>query len=106
MERLQRLCTVMVVLFLCVVVKAQDTRYAEHSVLREGAWAKVRVDKSGIFQLTGSLVSSCGFSDIKQVKVYGYGGGLQPELRDHRFARYDLKGKEMPSSLAHVLKHL
>jgi len=66
-------------------------------VLREGAWAKVRVDKSGIFQLTGSLVSSCGFSDIKKVKVYGYGGALQPErlTGDYLTATDDLK--EVPT---------
>ena len=97
MKRLQRLCTVVLTLFFCVVAKAQDTRYAEHSVLREGAWAKVRVDKSGIFQLTGSLVSSCGFSDIKKVKVYGYGGALQPErlTGDYLTATDDLK--EVPT---------
>ena len=54
-------------------------RYAEHSVLQNGIWAKIRIPASGIYQISGSFARSCGFQDISQVKVYGYGGGLQPE---------------------------
>jgi len=54
-------------------------RYAAHSVLREGSWAKIRIAESGVCQLTASLIRSCGFSDLSRVKVYGYGGALQPE---------------------------
>ena len=87
----------MVVLLLCTIAKAQTTRYAEHSVLREGTWAKVRIPKSGVYQLTSSLIRSCGFSDIKKVKVYGYGGALQPErlTGDYLTATDDLK--EVPT---------
>ena len=51
-------------------------RYAEHSVLREGRWAKIRVAESGIYQLTSALVRQAGFTDINKVKLYGYGGNL------------------------------
>ena len=54
-------------------------RYAEHSVLASGNWAKIRVPESGIYQLTESLVKQAGFSDVSKVKVYGYGGALQSE---------------------------
>ena len=73
-------------------VKSQDTgdrrnvrragekeRYAEHSVLREGSWAKISIPESGIYQLTDALVKKAGFSDPSKVKIYGYGGALQPE---------------------------
>ena len=56
-----------------------STRYAEHSVLREGTWAKIRIPESGFYQLTDALIKKAGLSDMNKVKVYGYGGALQPE---------------------------
>ena len=87
----------MVVLFLCMTAKAQDTRYAEHSVLREGSWAKVRIPKSGVYQLTNSLIRSCGFSDLKKVKIYGYGGALQPESLTGEYLTATDDLKEVPT---------
>ena len=60
----------------------QASRYASHSVLASGKWAKIRVPSSGIFQLTSELVRKAGFSDLSKVKIYGYGGALQPEALD------------------------
>ena len=61
-----------------------EGRYAEHSVLREGNWAKIRVPESGFYQLS-------------DVKIYGYGGALQPEklTGDYLTATDDLK--EVPT---------
>ena len=53
--------------------------YAEHSVLASGRWVKISVPSTGIYQLTSELVRKAGFSDINKVKVYGYGGAMQPE---------------------------
>jgi len=55
-------------------------RYADNSVLREGTWVKICIPKTGIYQLTDDLIRSAGFSHLSKVKIYGYGGGLQPEL--------------------------
>ena len=73
------------------------SRYADHSVLQSGSWAKVRVPASGYYQLTDALVRKAGFSDISKVKVYGYGGALQPErlTGDYLAATDDLK--EVPT---------
>lgn len=57
-------------------------RYAAHSVLASGRWAKISVPESGIYQLTEALVRKAGFSDLSKVKVYGYGGNLQNERFD------------------------
>ncbi len=57
----------------------ESGRYAEHSVLATGKWAKIRVPESGVYQLTDALIQHAGFSDLSKVKVYGYGGNLQPE---------------------------
>ena len=57
----------------------EPSRYAEHSVLREGTWAKVRVPATGFYQLSDELIKRCGFKQPSKVKIYGYGGALQPE---------------------------
>ncbi|MBR0166254.1 MAG: type IX secretion system sortase PorU [Prevotella sp.] len=75
-------------------------RYAEHSVLREGTWAKIRIPESGFYQLTDGLVKKAGFSDMNKVKVYGYGGALQPEslTGDYLASTDDLQ--EVPTCMA------
>lgn len=76
--------------------KAQG-RYTEHSVLREGNWAKISIAESGFYELTDELVRKAGFSDASHVKIYGYGGALQPErlTGDYLSATDDLK--ELPT---------
>ena len=54
-------------------------RYASHSVLATGRWAKIRVPSTGVYQLTSDLIRKAGFTDINKVKIYGYGGAMQPE---------------------------
>ncbi len=54
--------------------------YASHSVLATGQWVKISVPSTGIYQLTVSMLRRAGFSRPDRVKVYGYGGGLQPEV--------------------------
>jgi len=57
---------------------AGDT-YAASSVLSTGRWAKISVPATGVYQLTDALIRKAGFTDLNKVKVYGYGGALQPE---------------------------
>ena len=72
-------------------------RYAEHSILSQGKWAKISVSNTGIHQLTASTIKSAGFSDISKVKIYGYGGNLVPEvLSDNYLREYD-DLKEIPT---------
>ena len=86
------------------VTRAEDNdsshssgRYAAHSVLASGQWAKISVERTGIHQLTDALVRQCGFSNINKVKIYGYGGALQPEVltEDYLKATDDLR--EVPT---------
>ena len=79
------------------LVARGEGRYAEHSVLREGNWAKIRVAESGFYQLTDALIKKAGFSNPSKVRVYGYGGALQPEklTGDYLTATDDLK--EIPT---------
>ncbi|MBR1469322.1 MAG: type IX secretion system sortase PorU [Prevotella sp.] len=65
----------------------QEGRYAENSVLATGRWAKIRVAESGIYQITDELIKKGGFSDLSKVKIYGYGGHLQPEVLTEDYLR-------------------
>lgn len=56
------------------------SRYAQHSVLSSGKWAKIRVPNTGFYELTEDVVRKAGFKDIKNVHIYGYGGNLVPEV--------------------------
>ena len=57
-----------------------SSRYAGHSVLASGQWVKIRIPHTGIYQLTEDLIKKAGFRNLDKVKVYGYGGAMQPEL--------------------------
>ena len=71
-------------------------RYVQHSVLQSGKWAKIRIAESGIYQLSAALIRKCGFSDISKVKVYGYGGALQPESLTGEYLKATDDLKEVP----------
>lgn len=53
-------------------LSAQD--WASSSVLSQGAWRKVSVEKTGVYCLTQSQLSQMGFSDPSKVRIYGAGG--------------------------------
>ena len=57
-------------------------RYAPHSVLATGQWAKIQVPEDGVYQLTTALIQKAGFSNLNRIKIYGYGGHLQNEQLD------------------------
>ena len=82
------------------LAESESSRYADHSVLATGRWAKIRVSSSGIYQLTNDLIRRAGFTDISKVKIYGYGGALQPETLtgDYLASTDDLK--EVPVCVA------
>ena len=77
--------------------RAATDRYAANSVLASGRWVKISVPSTGIYQLTDALLQQAGFSDQSKVKIYGYGGAMQPELltADYVTSTDDLK--ELPT---------
>ena len=77
--------------------EGEPSRYAEHSVLREGTWAKIRVPDTGFYQLSNELIRKCGFSDPLKVKIYGYGGALQPECLTGDYLRETDDLTEVPT---------
>lgn len=79
--------------------RAPTNCYAESSVLKTGTWVKFCIPSTGIYQLTTDLLRRAGFSSLDKVKVYGYGGGLQPErlTTDYLMQTDDLK--ELPTCM-------
>jgi hypothetical protein len=55
-----------------------------NSVLSEGKWFKISTNKSGIYKLNFSSLSSFGLAvndlQISSIKLYGNGGGMLPKL--------------------------
>ena len=76
---------------------SRGDRYAAHSVLREGRWAKIRVPETGVYEITQTLVRRAGFTDLSRVKVYGYGGALQDEVLDEDYLIEHDDLKEVPT---------
>ena len=58
---------------------AQQQRYARHSLMATGKWVKITVPETGFYELSDSLLEAAGFSDPDRVRLYGYGGAMQPE---------------------------
>ena len=76
-----------------------SSRYADHSVLATGRWAKISVAQTGIHQLTETLIRKAGFTDMSRVKIYGYGGALQPEVMTDDYLRATDDLQEVPSCM-------
>ena len=72
-------------------------RYAAHSVLATGHWAKIRIPATGIYQLTETVIKKAGFSDLAKVRIYGYGGELQPEALTDSYLRATDDLQELPT---------
>lgn len=54
--------------------------YTPSSVLAEGRWVKISVDRTGLYLISNSDLRSWGFSDPSKVNVYGYGGNRISDL--------------------------
>lgn len=50
--------------------------YAAHSKLASGRWVKIKVEKSGMQQVTSEQLKQWGFDHPEDVSIFGYGGAL------------------------------
>lgn len=55
-------------------VKKAMTTFAQQSVLANGYWYKIKIDKTGLYSLTFDELKSMGFSQPENIRVYGNGG--------------------------------
>ncbi|MBN8702265.1 MAG: type IX secretion system sortase PorU [Bacteroidetes bacterium] len=67
--------------------------YASNSVLANGMWYKIAVEKSGVFKLSYSFLKNIGVdlknTNPKNIKIYGNGGGMLP-MANSKFRFDDL----------------
>jgi len=72
-----------------VYFNEHDRDYTDNSVLSQGDWFKIRVDKGGVYKLTYSQLQEMGFDvsvPVSKIALYGNGGGTLPEINtDFRF---------------------
>ncbi len=47
--------------------------YKETSLLASGKWVKISIPESGLYAIPASTLRSWGFSNIQNVRIYGYG---------------------------------
>lgn len=82
--------------FSYIILKENDTSdkkiknsYNEvtESVLNNGKWVKIKIDKDGIYKLSYSDIVDMGFSNPANIKLFGNGGEMLPENTD--YYRYD-----------------
>ena len=66
-------------------------------MLATGHWAKIRIPATGIYQLTETVIKKAGFSDLAKVRIYGYGGELQPEALTDSYLRATDDLQELPT---------
>lgn len=64
-------------------VNNRRANYANNSVLDNGDWFKIKVNKGGIYKITYSQLQEMGFdvnSAVSKIALYGNGGGTLPEI--------------------------
>jgi hypothetical protein len=68
---------------------SKDENDIVNSVLSTGDWYRFYIDKSGVFQLTKSFLSSIGVNtnavDPRTIKIYGNGGRMLPLLNSENY---------------------
>lgn len=63
------------------LVSSKNLMALSNSVLKEGEWKRFYVQKSGVYKITKSFLSSLGFNvnvDPRTIKIYGNGGRMVP----------------------------
>ncbi|MDN5350444.1 MAG: hypothetical protein PWQ54_1840 [Bacteroidales bacterium] len=70
---------------------ANQTNFANTSVLSSGNWFKIKVPKTGVYQLTVPELQEIGINtgttDPRNLRIYSNGGGILPE--DNQAFRHD-----------------
>jgi hypothetical protein len=72
-----------IVVFLLPMILLAGYPHKTHSVLENGKWFRISLQKTGIYQITYDDFVSMGFDpatiDPSKIAVYGNGGGMLPE---------------------------
>jgi hypothetical protein len=64
-------------------IRRKTETYAENSVLANGTWYRIAVDKTGMYRLTPAFLRDLGVTvnniNSTNIRVFGNGGGMLPE---------------------------
>ncbi|MGM9869515.1 MAG: type IX secretion system sortase PorU [Sodaliphilus sp.] len=87
MMRINRFTIVLVIAAICFAMSPSafaysSTHFATNSKLASGKWVKIKVDHTGVHEITHEELSAMGFSNPQNVKVYGFGGEMLGEVLD------------------------
>lgn len=64
-------------------------KYATESLLKNGDWYKIKIEKTGIYKLTYEQLKEIGLKNPENVRIYGYGGKQLP-LMNNAFNHDDM----------------
>ena len=80
----------------------EQQRWASSSVLSQGRWVKIRVEREGIYNLSADFLRRAGFSQPERVKVFGYGGLQQDERLLFDTESESVESQRVPDDLVEV----
>lgn len=83
-------------------VAEEQQRWASSSVLSQGRWVKIRVEREGIYNLSAAFLRKAGFSQPERVKVFGYGGLQQDERLLFDTESEGVESQRVPDDLVEV----
>ena len=83
-------------------VAEEQQRWASSSVLSQGRWVKIRVEREGIYNLSAAFLRKAGFSQPERVKVFGYGGLQQDERLLFDTESESVESQRVPDDLVEV----
>lgn len=70
-------------------ISVSEFSFSEESVMANGDWYKFKVDKSGVFKISGADLQNAGISisnlDPAKIAIYGFGGMLNERNSDFRY---------------------
>lgn len=79
MKRISFLLILIAGLFSNPVFALKTDFYKNRSLLSQGKWVKVGVDRTGLYEISYDALRSMGFSNPEQVSVFGRGGTMLAE---------------------------
>ena len=57
-----------------------DSHFTTESKLASGKWVKIRVNETGVHEISAQQLAEMGFGDISTVKIFGHGGTVLSEV--------------------------
>lgn len=70
------------------LLNASRLKSSVSSPLSSGQWVKVKLQRSGIYKISGSDLKSYGFSSVSSVRIFGDDGGMLPLKNGSELSAY------------------